>query len=366
MTNMLPVARDTEPSFLDVANLVLRRWKFLTYASVIGALTFLAASFLAPPMYVAHTALIQAEPSRTSLPASLGALASRFGVGLGATGATASLDFVEQVVTTRDVLDSVLLHRLAVDRSQTFNPSIEPRDTIDLISWFHIHDDTEAKRLDHLRRLVLKRMNVSSDQRSGIVRLSIELRDPYVAAAFLRTVVEALNAFNLHTRQTTSHANRIFLEQRVTESKAQLNDAEDRLRTFYEQNRRITDAPALVFEEGRLKRQVDLEQQIFVTLSQDLEQARIEEIKDTPVLTVIETAQPPVRRSSPKRALLTLMGAFVGIVIGFLSLVLRTYLQRAAQTNSAAWREFQHHLLGIPGGHHITRLPRRSDGDSHR
>jgi uncharacterized protein involved in exopolysaccharide biosynthesis len=322
---------------------------------VIGAAAFAAISFVLPPVYVASTAFIQAEPTRGALSGNLGNLAARFGVASGLSSST-SLDFLREAVTSRDVLDSVITKPLIPATDQATNAQFTPRDSIDLISWFHARGNTPAKRLDHVRRLILKRMTETADQRSGIVRVSIGLRDPNVAAAFVRRIVDALNDFNLHTRQTSSRANRVFLESRVAEARGDLETAETTLRRFYEQNRRFADAPGLLFEEGRLKRQVDLTQQIYVTLSQDLEQARIDEVKDTPVITVIETAQPPVRRSSPKRILLTLMGAFVGTAIALLIAAIGGYLRQAALTPSPAWREFEHHVTALPAGARIVHL----------
>src|SRR2546425_5810272 len=80
-----------EASLLDVANLLLRRGRLVASCGLAGAVVFAAISLVVPPTYVAHTAFIQAEPSRGVLPGSLGALASRFGVS-GAAGATTSLD----------------------------------------------------------------------------------------------------------------------------------------------------------------------------------------------------------------------------------------------------------------------------------
>ena len=348
MTATPPPRPTAEASFLEVANLVLRGRRTIIAWAFGGAVVFAIISLLIPPTYVAHTAFIQAEPSRGLLSGSLGALASRFGVGAGAAGEAAlTLDYLQQTLTSQDVLDSVLLHPLVVG-SPAKNPAggapALQRDTIELGAFLGIEDRNPAKRLDRLRRKILKKMAVETDQKSGIVRVSAGLRDPYVAAAFVRALEEALNQFNLHTRQTVSRANRAFLEVRTQDARDQLGDAEGRLRQFYETNRRIADAPGLQFEEGRLKRQVDLAQQIYLTLAQQLEQARIDEIKDTPVLTVIETATPPVRRASPKRTVLTLMGGFVGAVLALLSMLVRSQVRQAATTGSPAWEEFLGHL----------------------
>lgn len=349
MSSVDVISRPHEASFLEVVNLMLRARVAITYSAFAGAFLFAAISLLITPTYVAHTAFIQSEPARTSLSGNLMNLASRFGVAP-TSDPMASLDFLRQVLTSQDVLDSVLLRPLRVDRSRETSSQLNARDsvtTVDLASWYKINDAWAPKRLDRLRRRILRDLKVDTDQRSGIATVSMGMRDPYVAAAFLRALVEALDNFNRHTRQTISRENRVFLEARVDDARAQLSDAEGRFRQFYESNRVITGSPALIFEEGRLKRQVDLAQQIFVTLSQQLEQARIDEVKDTPVLTVVETATVPVRRSSPKRRLLAVVGLVLGATLGLVGDVAMRTLNAASQAGSPDWNEFADHLKSL-------------------
>lgn len=344
----------TDATLLDVLNLMLRRQRLLAFCGIVGGVVFAGVALLVPPTYVASTAFVQAEPSRGALSGNLGDIAARFGV-TGSIPGTLTLDFLREAVTSRDVLDSVLTKPLVSDLDQQSEGS-HGREPVDLISWLHVRDNTPAKRLDHARRLILKRMSATADQRSGIVRVTVGLRDPNVAAVFLRSIIGALNDFYMHTRQTSSRANRIFLESRVADAQNDLRNAEAALRTFYQRNRRLADSPELLFEENRLKRQVDLAQQIYVTLSQSLEQARIDEIKDTPLITIIETAQPPVRRSSPKRVVLTLMGVFVGVAIALLVAALSAYLHSAAAMASPAWREFEQRVSRLPIAARIVHL----------
>src|SRR2546430_10409083 len=84
---------------------------------------------------------------------------------------------------------------------------------------------------------------------------------------------------------------------------SELRRAEEAVKTFYERNRGWQQAPELVFEEARLRRQVNIGQEVYLTLKREYETARIEEVNDTPVITVIDTAVPPERRTSPQRAL---------------------------------------------------------------
>jgi len=347
MTTTEHPAPAAESTWLDVVNLTLRSRRVIIVSTLAGALLFAGLSLLVTPTYVARTAFIQADPSRTALSGTLGALASRFGFPGGVGEAALSLDFLQQTLTSQDVLDSVLTRPLVVPVPAEPPAAGFRSDTLDLAAWLDISEPDPAKRLDRLRRRILKRVTVEPNQRSGIVRLSVGLRDPHVAAALARALVEALNQFNLHTRQTVSRANRTFLEGRVEEAHASLQDAETALRQFHETNRRIADAPALLSEEERIKRRVSLAQEIYLTLAQQLEQARIDEVKDTPVLTVIETATPPVRRSSPRRKVLTLMGAFTGAALSILFLAVRSHLRASAAARSPAWDEFQGHVASL-------------------
>lgn len=371
---MIPLpatVRNSDASLLDVANVVLRRWKTVLLGALVGAALFAALSFLVTPNYLSETKFAQADAGRATLSGSLGSLASQFGVISSAPSSQLSLPFLKEAIVSRDVLDSVLLHPLAYDSNPTYSPAAaQPTLSVDPITFFKGRGKTPAKRLDRVRTKIAKGLlKVTTDTKSGIVTVTLKAPDPYVCAAFLRRLVVVLNDFNLHTRQTASHANRVFLEGRVAAAKIELDDAETNLRRFYEQNRRLADAPSLQFEEGRHRRQVELSQQIYMALSQDLERARTDEVKDTPVLTVVETAQPPVRRYSPKRRILTLAGMFVGVVVVVLWGSLRDYVVRASRSASPAWDEFERNLATVPGGPSLARrLARpvsRSGGDRH-
>jgi uncharacterized protein involved in exopolysaccharide biosynthesis len=66
----------------------------------------------------------------------------------------------------------------------------------------------------------------------------------------------------------------------------------------------------------RLERRVQLKQEVLGTLSRSYEEARINEVRDTPVLTVIDRADVPARKSFPNRTLSVLVALLVGAVMG--------------------------------------------------
>ena len=56
--------------------------------------------------------------------------------------------------------------------------------------------------------------------------------------------------------------------------------------------------------EGQLRRQVDITTALYSSVQQDLERARADEVRDTPVMTITATPYPPIKKSWPARTLL--------------------------------------------------------------
>ena len=132
-------------------------------------------------------------------------------------------------------------------------------------------------------------------QKTGVIDVAVTTRNPALSLQVSTRLIELLNQFNLESRQTQAGAERRFTEQRLGEVKGDLRAAEDQLQHFLQRNREYRNAPELNFQQERLQRQVQLQQQLYTTLSQSFEQAKIEEVRDTPVITVVEPPEAPVR-----------------------------------------------------------------------
>jgi uncharacterized protein involved in exopolysaccharide biosynthesis len=91
---------------------------------------------------------------------------------------------------------------------------------------------------------------------------------------------------------------------------------------FLEANRQWQDSPLLQFRHDGLQRKVTLRQTVLTTLVQSYEQARISEVRDTPVITVLQAPflppGPDPRRRVLSAALGIVLGGMAGIVFAFL------------------------------------------------
>jgi uncharacterized protein involved in exopolysaccharide biosynthesis len=154
-------------------------------------------------------------------------------------------------------------------------------------------------------------------------------------------LVSGVNRFNLETRKTQAVAERQFVEAQAAEHERLLRDAEERLQLFEQQNR-VANSPELATQRDRLRRAVELRQQVYTSLVQNREEARIREVRDTPVITVLEDPRLAAFSESRKLALKSLLGVVGGAMIGMLAAFLIQGLAGARHQPTDEAREFFH------------------------
>jgi uncharacterized protein involved in exopolysaccharide biosynthesis len=112
------------------------------------------------------------------------------------------------------------------------------------------------------------------------------------------------------------------LSERVAEARSALDQAERAMATFLETNH-FVEAPRLRYEQGRLQRDIELKNQLFMTLSGQLETARIDEVNERPRITVIDAATAPTRAAPRMLPLFMLAGLVVGVALGAVPLFMK-------------------------------------------
>ncbi|HHS50773.1 MAG TPA: hypothetical protein ENN07_06625 [candidate division Zixibacteria bacterium] len=77
----------------------------------------------------------------------------------------------------------------------------------------------------------------------------------------------------------------------------------------------LRDIPELAVEYARLYRELMIQEVLYEFLVQQFEQARIEELKDTPILQVLSRAQVPQKKERPKRAIILVLSVLGGGIL---------------------------------------------------
>jgi uncharacterized protein involved in exopolysaccharide biosynthesis len=292
----------------------------------------LGASYLVEPTFTASSSFV-AERDQRSIPSELSGLAGQLGISVG-TDASRSPQFYADLAMSREILDRLLLTRFGYAEGNH-----EHGDSAALLTLLRVAGRNAADSLERGARKLAGLLSVGVNAQTNIVTLRASLTSPELAAAVANRLVSFLNDFNTKTRQSQARERRKFAEQRVAAGEQDLGSAEEALKSFYQANRSWQQAPQLVFEEGRLRRQVDLGQELYVTLRRQLETARIEEVNDTPVITVIEAAVVPQRKSSPRRMLWATLAFVVGAIFAIVLASAAEYIDRARLEQQDLYRD---------------------------
>ena len=297
---------------------VLLPWRAYVIVPFLLAIAAIAVSFAVPKKYRALAQVYPEQPKATGA-ANLGAiagLASQIGVGL-ASGAQ-SPQFYIQVINSRRMMEEVLASRVATERG----------DSVLLVDYLVDSRARDDAQLDLALRRLREATDASVNARTNILELAVTLKDRNVAARVVWLYLDALGRFNLATRQSQAGQRRRFAEARLHEAQDSLSSVDRSVSAFLTRNRQYRESPTLSFEYERLQRSLANYQALYTGIRRDYDTARLDEVNDTPVLTVVDPPRIPLRRASPSRLVAGIGGGVFGIMLVLFWAALRAFLGR--------------------------------------
>jgi len=349
-----------DPGQLTFAALVagsLSRWRAALAVTVATILIALVLSLVLPPTYRTETSFVTTDAG-IQLPQGLADLATEPGLsgiatqmGIGTSkDPSVSPAFYAQLLDSRELLTRIVRSRFPDPRT--------PRDSGTLVEIFRIRSKDPDRAVETAVRKLRRAIWVTFDPKTNLVVLRIDARWPELSADIANRVVSLVSAFNKEQRFSRARAKREFLESRGAEAQAELRGAEDSLQLFYERNRLWETSPALIVAERRRRRQAETANTLYLTLRQQYESARIDEVNNTPVITVVDRAVPPKRRQWPRRGLILATAAILGVGLGLLWVAARELASHWARNNpeqvdllrGAAGRVFREVASALPRG----------------
>jgi uncharacterized protein involved in exopolysaccharide biosynthesis len=291
----------------------------------------IAFALLRPRTYTSTASFV---PETNKAPTALAGIAAQFGVTVPSQQNTESSQFYVDLLRSKSVLEAAVETPYSVVTER--GPSTQT-----LVQVYDPSQPTAVLR----REAAVKRLNrslaTSISPKTDVITIQVSAPDPRLAQQVNVRLLALLSNFNMNKRQSRAREERRFSEQRLQEAKAELRVAEDRLQIFLERNRSVTNAPALAFQEDRLRSDLVVLRQLVTTLQQTAEQARMDAVRDTPVLTFVESPDVPTRADSRGLIKFGLLGIFLGGALGVGLALLRNVLERTDATGSAEFEEFK-------------------------
>lgn len=269
----------------------------------IVTVTSIVVSLLLPKYYQSTTTLLPGEeqPGISAL-AGLSNLASITGISVGKSSLE---ELYPDIILSESVLKEVIEQKY---KSEEFEHQVN------LIEYWEIDEDTPLEGYESALEKLRKELEVNYERRKGLVTVSLLMKEPQLAADVVNYLVKQLDEFIRTKRTTNASERRRWIEARLQEVDSDLERSEDSLKTFREKNRRVEGSPQLLLEQGRLLRKVTINSAIYEELKKQYEIAKIEEIKNVPIINIMDAARPAAQKEKPKRRLIVVSSFLLALV----------------------------------------------------
>ena len=325
---------DTELSVWSIGAIVLRQRRLFVAVTLSVTILGVALVFLLGSKRSYTTTVSLSLQSSNSRMAGLAGVAAQDGVSLPGSANPNSPQFYADLLQSRRVLVPVALTAYAVATDS--GPA-----QMTLVEWYAEDEPDEGKALEETLKTLRSDIEIAVDRETGVVRYGVRAAQPDLARQIAEQMLAGVHDYNVSTRRSNAAAEREFIEGRLAEMRTELQQSEERMEEFLRQNRQFENSPDLRFAYDRLSREVIFRQQIVTSLTQSFEQARIDEVRNTPVFTLIEAPVAPSVPNSRGRIARSIIVLFFAVILGFASAICAGILATAQASGSPAYHDFR-------------------------
>lgn len=390
--------KSKEVNFWDYVIIIVKWRKLIVTSFVIVCIIASVVSLILPKWYKVKATLLP-PVDQTSSSFRLASMLSELPIGeFGVPGVSSPLDIFKAILESRTVAEAIV-------------------NKLNLVEVYH-KDNIEDTIASLWNR---SRIEIGVE---GIISITVEDRDPELAAAIANSYVQELDELNQRINISQAKNTRVFVEERLREVTEDLKKAEEALRDFQSEHKTVSlsdqvaaaiqaaaeirakqvelevekgvlskvmsnthpevvrlkveieelqkqldeliisppqelqlegldepnekkysiplsEVPSVGLQLARLTRDLKIQEAVFELLTQQYEQAKIQEAKDTPTVQILDPAVPPEQRSKPKRKIIVLVAGVLSLFVSTFYVFLKEYLHKLAETNNTDYQKLQ-------------------------
>ena len=301
----------------EIYHLYKKYIKQILIITLCSALLSIIYSFFATPFYKSYVSIYPSN-NDSSISKSLSGIkgfASSFGYDLSGSETN--------IFNIPDIINSRKLKKVIVSKNWNSDLYDYP---IDLIEYWGINNKSflsnflsqKEASIAHLQNIAINRLSdlISVyEHESGLITISVLMEDPKIAADIVNYISKWIQIYVSDEMAFKATKNRIFIQEQVANAKKDLFTSEEALSDFQKKHLIVDDSPEIILARARLIRNIEVNQEVYIILRQQLELNKISELKEKPVLNILDNGDVATQKSKPLRTLILLSATFFSFII---------------------------------------------------
>ncbi len=375
MTDQVQIPEDDEISLLDLLQTIVDNLRLLVLGPLAVGIAALGISFLIPPTFTAKTQFLPPQQQQSAAAGLLQSLGSLGGLAGAAAGIKNPADQYIAYMKSNAVKDA-------------------------LIDRFKLMERYDAKLREDARKALDTNARIASGK-DGLISVEFDDKEPSFAAEVANAYVEELRTLMSRLAVTEAQQRRLFFEKQLVKAKDNLTAAEQALKATGISDSVLKSNPATaVAGIAALKAQITAQEvkvgamrgylaetapdfkqamtelanlraqlakqdkadegngagqgdyisryrdfkyheTLFELFAKQYELARVDEAREGAVIQVLDAAQPPERKSKPKKALIAIIATLASGFALLLFVFVRQALRNAGSDQETAGKLIQ-------------------------
>lgn len=350
--------QEDEIDLVELVKAVWARRKFVAKVTGVFVLIGLVIAFTSPVEYQASCKLLP-ESQEAQMPnmGGLAGLAGLAGVDLssmaGGTSGVLTPQLYPEIVNSLPFIMKVLNDTILFERLNTkttafhyFNKIASPtpggyllKYTVglpQLIKTFFSDESKNIKNTSDFYRIskkdwniienFRKRLNVKINVKTNVITVLVEMPDPYAAAELAKKIELMLTDAVISYKTDKAKANLDFIEASYQDAKIEFENIQFRLADVTDKNKNVSSAIGQIHLK-KIEQEYNIAFEVYKGLASQVEQAKIQLKKETPVFTILEPVRVPEDKSKPLKSLILLVSIMLGVFIASSGIIIKSFLK---------------------------------------
>ncbi|WP_373524570.1 Wzz/FepE/Etk N-terminal domain-containing protein [Aquiflexum sp.] len=346
-THIPTASNNDEIDLLELAKTVWDKKRLLISIVVLFALLGVLVALVSQNEFTAGSTFVPQTSEQGKVGGNLGGLASLAGINLGGLSggseippslypkivssvsfkkdllnATLNTQGNSQPITYQYYFDSIyrpgllpLISKYSVGLPGFLIKTIKNNKVIDSPSNGYGLINVTENEFGHFKRLD-NQVSIQFNEKEGFVSLSFSMPESLMAAQMAKFAEELLQKEVIEFKIQNAREQLKFTEERFEEKKIEFEEIQRKLANFRDRNQNLSSAIVLNQLE-KLEAEYNFAFNIYTELAKQLEQAKLQVSKDTPIFSIIQPVTIPIEKSAPKRPLIVIVFVFLGLIIAF-------------------------------------------------